>query len=367
MYHLLKKLLKFTVPVLLVGSALAAVQFWPESPANVAASGDWTCSMHPQIRLPAPGQCPICRMNLIPVAQLSEKGEIEKRAGIETEQIKYLPLFKDIRTVGKLDYNETRVAHIATRIDGRVDRVYADFTGMQVKKGDHLVELYSPKLNVAQSELLSSLQALKNARPDSRKSAQTSVESVREKLRLLGILPEQVEEIERTKKTSDHLVIYAPIGGTVIEKNIREGQYVSLGDTLYRIADFDPIWLYLDIYEYDLAWVQYGQNVEVTVEAYPGEVFQGTVTFIDPFLNDETRTVRVRVNLQNPGRRLKPAMYASAVIRVGLRSDGGPEPTGLEGKYICPMHPEVVREEPGDCTICGMRLERVPGEPVRAR
>lgn len=129
---------------------------------------------------------------------------------------------------------------------------------------------------------------------------------------------------------------------------------------LYRIASFDPIWLYLDVYESDLNWVGFGQQVDVRVEAFPGEVFRGTVTFIDPYLNDETRTVKARVNLKNSEGKLKPAMYASATIRVRLLADGSPEPTGLEGKYICPMHPEVVRDEPGTCPICGMQLERVP-------
>jgi Cu(I)/Ag(I) efflux system membrane fusion protein len=129
---------------------------------------------------------------------------------------------------------------------------------------------------------------------------------------------------------------------------------------LYRIADLDPIWLYLDVYEYDLSWVRFGQRVDVFVEAYPGESFEGTVTFIDPFLDDKTRTVKARVNLKNPGGRLKPAMYGSAVIRVRLDSDGRPEPTGLEGKYICPMHPEIIQAQPGRCPICGMPLEKAP-------
>jgi membrane fusion protein, copper/silver efflux system len=114
------------------------------------------------------------------------------------------------------------------------------------------------------------------------------------------------------------------------------------------------------VYEYDLAWVRYGQVAEVTLEAYPGEAFRGVVTFIDPFLDDKTRTVKVRVNLKNPERKLKPAMYAAARIRARLRADGSPEPTGIEGKNICPMHPEVVRDQPGKCPVCGMPLERVP-------
>jgi Cu(I)/Ag(I) efflux system membrane fusion protein len=316
--------------------------------------------MHPQVRLPQPGRCPICGMTLIPVSQLkTEQQRVAERSGLETETVTRRKLFKDIRTVGKIDYNERRLAYITARIDGRVDRVYADFTGIQVKEGDHLVDIYSPELYIAQRELLQALKVYEESSGD-RRFEEASLEATRAKLRLLGILPAQIEEIERSREITSHLTIYAPIGGVVIEKNIREQQYVDEGDMLYRIAELDPIWLYLDIYEYDLAWIRYGQPVEVAVEAYPGELFTGTIVFIDPFLDDETRTVKVRVNLKNPDRKLKAAMYASASIHIELQPDGTPVPTGLEGKYICPMHPEVVRDEPGECDICQMVLERVP-------
>jgi Cu(I)/Ag(I) efflux system membrane fusion protein len=298
-------------------------------------------------------------MPLIPVSQFSaEQARVEQRAGLQTELIAYRELFKEIRTIGKLNYNEQRVAYITARVDGRVDRVYADVVGTRIKANDHLVDIYSPALNVTQAELLSALTAYEQ-RPDDR-FARSGLEATRTKLRLLGILPEQIAEIERRRQDTTHLTIYAPIGGIVIEKNVRNQQYVEKGDMLYRIAELDPIWLYLDIYEYDLAWIRYGQAVEVSVEAYPGETFGGTIVFSDPFLNDETRTVKVRVNLKNPDYRLKPAMYATAVIRVRLGSNGTPQPTGLEGKYICPMHPEIVREKQEDCDICHMPLERVP-------
>src|SRR5262249_43108584 len=160
-----------------------------------------------------------------------------------------------------LDYNESRVAYLTARIAGRVDRVYADFTGIQVKQGDHLVDIYSPELFVAQGELLRSLENYEKTKGD-RSFAEANLEAARTKLRLLGILPGQLAEIEKSRETSTHLTVYAPMGGTVIEKNVRAGQYVKEGDPLYRIADFDPIWLFLDVYEYDLAWVRYGQPVD---------------------------------------------------------------------------------------------------------
>lgn len=359
---MLKLLVRLGIGLLIIAALIAAIVWWPERPIKATAEGEWTCSMHPQVRRDKPGQCPICGMNLIPVSQFKELAETEKRAGIETEPVKYRELYKEIRTVGKLDYNESRVAYIAARIAGRVDRIYADFAGIQVKKNDHLVEIYSPDLFVAQGELFRSLESLDKATGD-RSFALANLEAARTKLRLLGILPEQLAEIEKSRKTSTYLTIFAPIGGTVIEKSVRSGQYVKEGDMLYRIADLDPIWLYLDVYEYDLGWVRYGQPVEVTLEAYPTEVFRGVVVFIDPYLDDKSRTVKVRVNLKNPDRRLKPAMYASALLRVRLLPDGMPEPTGLEGKFICPMHPEVVQDKSGRCPICEMPLERVPEIP----
>lgn len=323
----------------------------------------WTCSMHPQVRKDKPGECPICGMDLIPAGKASgsKGGDAAGDApDVETATVSYRELTREIRTVGKLDYNERRVADITARIAGRVDRLYADYTGIQVKEGDHLVDIYSPQLYQAQNELILALAAYEKSRATGQSVALRTVESTRTRLRLWGITGEQLAEIERTRKPSTHLTIYAPIGGTVIEKSIRAGQYVKEGDLMYRIADLDPIWLYLDIYEYDMGWVRYGQPVDVTLEAFPGETFRGTVTFIEPFLDDKTRTVRVRANLPNPDRRLKPAMYASAVIRARLSASGSPESTGLEGKYWCPMHPEIVSDRPGRCRICQMPLERVP-------
>jgi membrane fusion protein, copper/silver efflux system len=356
------------IPVAVIGVLIGVVVFvsWRTS-SNAGNSEDtWTCSMHPQVRLPKPGPCPICGMKLIPLSQLkTEQARTVQRANVETEAVSYRELFKEIRTVGKLDYNERRVKDITARIAGRVDRVHADFTGIDVKQNDHLVDIYSPTLVTAQAEFLRALDA-NDASIGDRRFAKSQLEASRTKLQLLGVLPQQIAELEKNRKEHTHLTVFAPIGGTIIQKSVREGMYVQEGESLYRIAELDPIWLYLDIYESDLGWVRHGQNVEVTVEAYPGEMFAGTVVFIEPFLDDQTRTVKVRANLKNADRRLKPAMYASARIRVRLRADGTPEPTGLEGKFLCPMHPEVIRDDPGKCPICEMDLERVPAAPLVA-
>jgi hypothetical protein len=155
------KLLKvLIVPLVLIG-LIALLLAWPDTSAPVVgAAADYTCSMHPQIRLSKGQKCPICGMDLVPIAQLSAlQAQLEERAGVQTEAVKYRELAKEVRTVGRLDYNERQVAYITARIAGRVDRVYADFTGIQVKKNDHLVDIYSPELVVAQDDLIRALDA----------------------------------------------------------------------------------------------------------------------------------------------------------------------------------------------------------------
>ncbi|MGE0533476.1 MAG: efflux RND transporter periplasmic adaptor subunit [Pirellulales bacterium] len=258
------------------------------------------------------------------------------------------------------------MAYITSRVDGRVDRLFVDFTGVEVKKGDHLVSIYSPDLLATQSEFLNAVRSEQDSRvrPGGVGASGLST-AARRRLELWGITPQQIDELLRTGAPEDHLVIYAPLGGTVIEKNVRVGQYLNTGDEVYRIADLDPIWLYLNIYEFDVSWVRLGQTVDVQFEAFPGEKFNGSIMFIDPFLDDATRTIRVRVNIKNPDRLLKSQMYATATINVKLRPDGSPEPTGLEGMFVCPMHPEVKQRDPGKCSICEMPLEKVPEQRVR--
>ncbi|MBI2479244.1 MAG: efflux RND transporter periplasmic adaptor subunit, partial [Planctomycetia bacterium] len=353
----------------LVGLVLMIV-WWPKATGEGATGSEvWTCSMHPQIRLPQPGSCPICGMPLTPTSKLAEKkGDEYQHARLETQAVARRELFKEIQTVGKIDYNESRVEFISARIAGRVDRLYVDFTGIEVKENDHLVDIYSPELYSAQAELIGALEASESlqTRPAGLgdRFTEANLLASREKLRLWGLLPEQIAEIEKTRKHQTHVTIYSPLAGTVIAKNVRLGQYIKEGDPLYRIAELDPIWLYLELYEYDIASVHYGQPVDVALEAFPGETFRGIVTFIDPFLDDRTRTVKVRVNLKNPDRKLKAGMYASATIRVRLLGNGVAAPTGLEGKFSCPMHPEVIQIEAGKCPICKMGLIQIPpGSP----
>jgi len=329
----------------------------------------WTCAMHPQIRRPRQGKCPICFMDLIPVAmtegqvgarQIVFSEDALKLMEVETTPVERKFVENEIRMAGKVEYDESRVKQIAAWVPGRIDRLYVDFTGTLVRRGDHMVYLYSPQLLSAQGELLQAAKSVQETGSGTselmRRSSVATLEAAREKLRLLGLQKEQIEEIEKAGQPTDHLTIYAPIGGIVIEKHANAGDYVETGTKIYTIADLSEVWVKLDAYESDLAWLRYGQAVEFTTEAYPGDVFKGTISFIDPVLNPQTRTVKLRVNVANPDGRLKPEMFVRAVVRSRVAGAGMVMDENMAGKWICPMHPSVVKTELGQCDICGMDL-----------
>ncbi|MBD3335171.1 MAG: HlyD family efflux transporter periplasmic adaptor subunit, partial [Candidatus Eisenbacteria bacterium] len=253
------------------------------------AATTWTCSMHPQIQQPNPGQCPICGMDLIPVSddsgddigprQIRLSETAQKLASVRTAPATRMFGEKTLNLVGKIDYDETQVREITTRFPGRLDRLYVDYTGMRVKKGDHLVSIYSPELLSAQQELLQAVRSRDELRESRlsrmRASADETIEAAREKLRLWGLADWQIEQIEERGEPSDHLTIYAPLAGVVIEKHAMEGAYVDTGSPIYTIADLDHVWARLDAYESDLEWIRYGQEVAFTTAAYPGETFTG--------------------------------------------------------------------------------------------
>ena len=173
---------------------------------------------------------------------------------------------------------------------------------------------------------------------------------------MLGLTAEQIAELERTGKPTDHVTIYAPVGGIVTRKDALEGMYVSTGTSIYTIADLSRVWVKLDAYESDLMWLRYGQKVEFTTVSYPGEVFHGTIVFIDPVLDARTRTAKLRLDVPNADGRLKPEMFVKAVVRANVAAGGKVMDPDLAGKWICPMHPSVVKGGPGTCDICGMPL-----------
>ena len=328
----------------------------------------WTCSMHPQIRQPKQGKCPICFMDLVPVDSGGEAGTSEisfskdalKLMEIQTSPVERKFVEAQIRMAGKVDFDETRLKHITAWVPGRIDRLYVDFTGTQVIKGDHMVYLYSPELISTQAEFMQAAKSVQNIKPDSseliKRSIRATLEAASGKLRLLGLTEQQIKEIEKTGQPTDYITINAPIGGIVIRKHVTEGTYVQTGAQIYTIADLSQLWVQLDAYESDLPWIRYGQEVEFTTESHPGDVFKGRISFISPTVDPKTRTIKVRLNVANPQEKLKPEMFVRAIVRSKIASGGKVMAADMAGKWICPMHPSVVKETAGNCDICQMDL-----------
>jgi len=344
----------------------------------------YTCGMHPSVRVNPEDyekgntNCPICNMGLVPVYKETEMAEMEESehkehgemapeiklspraqalAVVKTEEIKFQPLFREINTVGEIDYDERKVAYVAAWIPGRIDKLFVNFTGVKVRKGNPLVWIYSPDLVTTQEEYILALETLdkvkESGNEETIRGAESLVDSSRKRLLLWGISEKQVNELEQRKEANTHMTIYAPIGGTVIHKNALEGKYVKEGENLYKIADLSNLWIKADIYEYEMGWIKEGQIVEIASSACPGEKFEGKIAFIDPYLNPKTRSVKVRVDVPNPQLKLKPGMYVNVLVKSqvheGIRAS-------VEVIYTCPMHPEVKSPNPGECPICGMYL-----------
>jgi Cu(I)/Ag(I) efflux system membrane fusion protein len=306
-------------------------------------------------------------MPLVPAAsgaadldEFSVKIEPAQRrlANIQTAEAESSILEATIQTVGAIAIDESRQATIAAYIDGRLERLFADYTGIDIAKGDHLAVIYSPQLYSAQVEYVEARRALNasGGLAAVRQAQEALTANTRQRLREFGMTEEQIAELDKTEKAQSRLTIYAPQGGTVVEKLAIEGNYVKAGDPIYRIAELSTVWLMLKLFPEDATRIRFGQRVEATVQSIPGETMVGRVAFIDPTVNPETRTVGVRVELLNDDRRLRPGDYAEAQITLPIGPQGQVFDADLAGKWISPMHPQIIREQPGQCPICGMDL-----------
>jgi len=329
----------------------------------------YTCPMHPSVRLPDPdAKCPICFMDLIPVAddggegnelRVSMSESAAALSDIETAPVgRFFPT-AEVRLYGKVTYDETSVARLTAYFPGRIERLFVNYLGVPVAKGDHMAEVYSPELIAAFEEFRQAKAAAESNTATSeliRSATRDTLVAAREKLRLFGITPEQIAAIEDGSFESDRLTIYAPIGGVVTHLAAREGDYVQTGAPIATVADLSRLWLDLEAYESQLPMLRWGQRVSFTVEAHPGEVFEGQISFIEPMVDQRLRTAAVRVAVDNTDRRLKPGMFASAVVRPRVAEGGAVVSDELAGRWVCPMHPTIVKDAPGDCDICGMDL-----------
>ena len=250
--------------------------------------------------------------------------EDERRIGVTYATAQLGPLAKEVRTVGQVTFDETRVQTIAPKVDGWVDRLYVNATGQAVSAGDPLLTIYSPMLVSAQEELLLAkrLQAdVSGASTDARQNASDLLTSARRRLAYLDIPASEIDEVERTGQVHKTLTLRASAGGYVLEKNVLAGQKIMAGDPLYKVADLSTVWVEGEVFEQDIADVRVGQAVHADFAALPGEHRMGRISYVYPTLDPQTRTVRVRIVLGNRDGKLKPGMYATVRIEGTERSN----------------------------------------------
>ncbi len=281
----------------------------------------FTCSMHPQIRQNEPGKCPLCGMDLIPVTQNSGNSESKPfvftmsaeaiaLANVQTQKVKTVSAEHEVYLTGKIAINEQKIAVITANYSGRIEKLFIDFTGQAVNKGQKLATIYSPELVTAQKELIEAAKF---------KEVNTALYNAsKEKLRLWKITESQINQIESSGIVQTEFDVYADQSGIVVRRDISKGDFVNKGSVLFEIADLSNVWILLDAYESDLAFIKVGQKITLTVASLPGKEFMTNISFIDPLINPQSRTAAVRAELNNPQQLLKPEMFVKGKIKANL-------------------------------------------------
>ncbi len=283
------------------------------------ASGQlWTCSMHPQIMQPEPGDCPICGMDLIP----AESGDDGLAMG-QFKMTKNALALADIQTTkvgssasgdntlklsGTIEENEKAVATQASYFDGRIEKLFVNFEGEEVRNGQQLATLYSPELVSAQQELITA-SSLKESQPE-------LYRAVRNKLKLWKLSEKQIDQIEESGEVRENFPVHANVSGTVSEIMVEAGDYVKKGSALFKIANLGTVWAVFDAYENQVSLLKEGQNIDIVTKSYPDKKFNAKISFIDPVLNSSTRTIQVRTVLQNHKGQLKPGMFVAGSLEL---------------------------------------------------
>lgn len=310
---------------LLLGIGLRSCISCGGSTAQEEEEGDaiWTCSMDPQVKQPKPGKCPKCGMDLIKMEKgMTPSSDIDPNAvmfsdealalaNVETIVVGSSSADKEIRLFGKIEPDQRLQQSQSAYVAGRIERLTISAVGDVVSKGQTLAVIYSPELYTAEQELISALNAASNFSP--------LVDAAVEKLRLLNIPQSQIDEVIKNKKASPYVELKANTSGTVVKKQVEQGDYVKQGQPLLQIANLGHVWAVFQAYESDLPFIHKGQQVQFSAEALPGETFTGRVTFIDPVLNGKTRTAGIRVELSNGGGRFKPEMLLVGNVAASMQ------------------------------------------------
>jgi Cu(I)/Ag(I) efflux system membrane fusion protein len=317
----------------------------------------WTCSMHPQIRMDKPGKCPICGMDLIPLSSMSAGGtdamavhlskEAAQLANVMTSVVSSQAPDKEIRLYGKVQADERLLQSQVTYLAGRIEKLLVNFTGEPVRKGQPLAVIYSPDLVTAQQELIEAART-KDLQPE-------IYEAALEKLRQWKLSDKQIASIESSGKVQPNMEITSNANGIVTARRVNNGDYVGQGAVLYEVADLSRVWVLFDAYESDLAFLQRGNTVEFTLQAMPGQSFTGKIAFIDPVIDPVNRVAKVRVEISNPGGKLKPEMFATGSVKANLDQYAGKMVIPRSAVLWTGKRSVVYVKSPGDEPIFTMR------------
>ncbi len=288
----------------------------------------WRAPMDPTEIYDRPGKSKM-GMDLIPVyedeAELGSGGvvkidpEIVQQMGVRTTKVMKMDFHRVIRTVGYIDYNEEKLFTVSPKISGWIDQLYVDFTGQEVRKGQPLLEIYSPELVTTQEEYLLALknkQALQNASFQSiQEGAESLLKASYQRLRYWDIPESEIRRLEETRQVRKTLQLQSPANGVVIHKNAVEGSFVKEGMPLYQIADLSTVWVYASIYDYELPWLDMGNEATMELSYYPGKSYTGKIIYIYPYLDKKARVAKIRMEFRNPNYELKPGMYANVTVK----------------------------------------------------
>ena len=338
------------VVAFLFGAALPLGYLWVQRAETESASGEakqlWTCGMHPQVVQDEPGNCPICQMKLTPLDSAAptepETAQAAAMKGpgpavrvspgflqnfaIRTVAAERGSIPVDLRTVGVLGYDEKRIVTVNTKFGGWIEKAHINYVGEKVERGDLLFEVYSPELVTAQKEFLAAVEYFEELSAGGKRSAveraRALVDAARERLRWWDVSDEHIDELGQTKTVIRTLKVYSPISGMVVEKmgDSLEGMKLNPGMNVFKIADLSTLWAEIEIYEYQLDHARLGQTAHISVNAFAGRHWMGKIVYLDPTLNQQTRTLKAKVEIANPGWKLRPAMYADVEIRPAAAS-----------------------------------------------
>jgi membrane fusion protein, copper/silver efflux system len=284
----------------------------------------WTCSMHPQIRESEPGNCPICGMELIPARSQDAEAREDDYSMVMTDtamklaQVQTFPVerripHKELHLPGRISVDERRISNVTTHFEGRVRDLKIDFTGAPIRRGEVMATVYSPELITAQRELI---EAAKNRDRNPR-----LYESARRKFQLWEFTDEQIRAIEERGEVQDEMEILSPVDGYVVSRNVLDEQHVMEGTVIYEVINLNDIWVVLEAYEEDISWISLGDPMRFHTRGNPGNSWEAEVSFMDPVVDPQKRTIRVRGNIHNSSHELKPDMLVRGILHAGMDTE----------------------------------------------